>query len=104
MKANRHELTGNDDAVTIGERDSSRAFAGVAAQPHIEQIQRVNGTLREETPTHVVVVTGTPAAEQRIAKSDIAERTNPVSAMPPVGLVLKPREVRDVVAYLATLR
>jgi quinoprotein glucose dehydrogenase len=66
--------------------------------------QRVNGTLREETPTHVVVVTGTPAAEQRIAKSDIAERTNPVSAMPPVGLVLKPREVRDVVAYLATLR
>jgi quinoprotein glucose dehydrogenase len=65
---------------------------------------RVDGTLRDETPTHVVVGTGTPPAEQRIAKSDIAERTNPVSAMPPVGLIVKPREVRDLVAYLSTLR
>ena len=66
--------------------------------------QRVDGTLREETPTHVVVVTGAPPAEQRIAKSDISERTNPVSAMPPVGLIVRPREVRDLVAYLATLK
>ena len=66
--------------------------------------QRVAGTLRDETPTHVVVVTGTAPAEQRIAKSEIAERTNPVSAMPPVGLIVKPRDVRDLVAYLATLR
>ena len=66
--------------------------------------QRVDGTLRDETPTHVVVVAGTPPVEQRIAKSDIAERTNPVSAMPPVGLIVKPRDVRDLVAYLSTLR
>jgi quinoprotein glucose dehydrogenase len=66
--------------------------------------QRVDGTLRSETDTHVVVVAGTPPAEQRIAKSEIASRTNPVSAMPPVGAILKPREVRDVVAYLSTLR
>jgi quinoprotein glucose dehydrogenase len=66
--------------------------------------QKVDGTLREDTPTHVVVTAGTPPTEQRIAKSDIADRTNPVSAMPPVGLILKPRELRDLVAYLSMLR
>jgi quinoprotein glucose dehydrogenase len=65
---------------------------------------RVDGTLRDETPTHVVVLAGTPPAEQRIAKADIAERTDPVSAMPPVGLIVKPRDVRDLVAYLGTLK
>ena len=66
--------------------------------------QRVDGTLRAETATEVVVMAGTPPAEQRIAKADIASRTNPVSAMPPVGAILKPRELRDVIAYLMTLR
>ena len=65
---------------------------------------RVDGTLRDETDTHVVLMAGTPPAEQRIAKTDIAERTNPVSAMPPVGAIVKPREVRDLVAYLSTLK
>jgi putative heme-binding domain-containing protein len=66
--------------------------------------KRVDGTLRDETPTDVVVVAGTPPAEQRIAKSEISDRTNPTSAMPPVGMIVKPREVRDLVAYLSTLR
>jgi putative membrane-bound dehydrogenase-like protein len=65
---------------------------------------RIDGTLKEETATDVVVLAGTPPAERRIAKTEIAERTNPVSAMPPVGLIVRPREVRDLVAYLATLR
>jgi putative membrane-bound dehydrogenase-like protein len=63
--------------------------------------QQVDGTLREETDTHVVLIAGT---QQRIAKTDIADRTNPVSAMPPVGLLLKPREIRDLVEFLSTLR
>ena len=66
--------------------------------------QKVNATLRDETATDVVVMAGTPPAEQKIAKSEIAERTNPVSAMPPMGLIVKPRDVRDLVAYLSTLR
>jgi quinoprotein glucose dehydrogenase len=41
---------------------------------------------------------------QRIAKTDIADRTNPVSAMPPMGLILKPREIRDLVEFLSTLK
>jgi quinoprotein glucose dehydrogenase len=61
----------------------------------------VNGTLREETDTHVVVLTPTA---QRIAKTEIADRTNPVSAMPPMGLILKPREIRDVVEFLSRLK
>jgi quinoprotein glucose dehydrogenase len=66
--------------------------------------QRIEATLKEETPTHIVLVTGTPPAEQRIAKADIAERTNPVSAMPPMGLILKPRELRDLVEFLSVLK
>lgn len=65
---------------------------------------RVDGTLREETDTEVVVLTGTPAEPQRIPKSEIAERTDPVSAMPPLGLVLPPRDVRDLVEFLSALR
>jgi quinoprotein glucose dehydrogenase len=66
--------------------------------------QKIDGTLRQETDTHLVVATGSPQVEQRIARADIAERTNPVSAMPPVAALVKPRELRDLVAYLAQLR
>lgn len=65
---------------------------------------RVDGTLRNENDTHVTLLVGTPPVEQRVAKADIAERSNPISAMPPLGLVLEPREVRDLVEFLAALR
>jgi putative membrane-bound dehydrogenase-like protein len=66
--------------------------------------EKISGTLREETPTELVVLVGTPPKEQKVAISEIAERTNPVSAMPPMGLIVKPRDIRDLVAYLSTLR
>jgi quinoprotein glucose dehydrogenase len=66
--------------------------------------QKVDGTLREETATHLVIVAGTPPAEQRVAKTEIAQRTDPVSAMPPMGAILKPREIRDLLAGLSTLK
>lgn len=65
---------------------------------------RVDGTLRDETPEELVVLAGTPAEPRRIRKTDIAERTDPVSAMPPLGLLLSPREVRDLVEFLSALR
>jgi putative heme-binding domain-containing protein len=65
---------------------------------------KVDGTLRSETDTEVVMLVGTPTEEKKVAKADIASRTDPVSAMPPLGLVLKPREVRDLVEFLAGMR
>jgi quinoprotein glucose dehydrogenase len=66
--------------------------------------EKADGTLRGETDTEVVLLTGTPPAERKIPKADIASRTDPVSAMPPLGLILKPREVRDLVEFLAGMR
>ena len=60
--------------------------------------------LREETPTHVVIMEGTPPVERRIAKSEITERSNPVSPMPPYGSILKAREIRDIVEFLSVLK
>jgi hypothetical protein len=51
-----------------------------------------------------VIVAGAPPVERRIAKTEIAQRTNPVSAMPPMGALLKPREIRDLLAGLSTLK
>ena len=65
---------------------------------------KVDGTLRQETDSDVVLMAGTPPAERRIAKTEIASRTNPVSAMPPMGALLKPREIRDLVAFLGMLK
>ena len=65
---------------------------------------RIDGTLREETADAVVVVAGTPPEPRRIPKGEIAERTDPISAMPPLGLALTPREVRDLIEYLSALR
>jgi putative heme-binding domain-containing protein len=64
--------------------------------------QRVDGLLREESDTAVVV----EVAEQgsrRIQKSEIAQRTSAGSSMPPMGALLSPSEIRDVVEFLAGL-
>jgi putative heme-binding domain-containing protein len=66
--------------------------------------EKADGTLRSESDSEVVLLTGTPPVERRIAKADIASRTDPVSAMPPLGLILKPRDVRDLVEFLAGMR
>jgi quinoprotein glucose dehydrogenase len=65
--------------------------------------QQVTGLLREETGTTLVFEDGT-GARQSIAKTDVTARVNAPSSMPPMGLLLKPREVRDIIEYLATLR
>jgi quinoprotein glucose dehydrogenase len=66
--------------------------------------EKADGTLKSETDNEVVLLTGTPPVERKIAKADIASRTDPISAMPPLGLVLKPKDVRDLVEFLAGLR
>ncbi|MEC5126297.1 PVC-type heme-binding CxxCH protein [Verrucomicrobiales bacterium BCK34] len=46
----------------------------------------------------------TQQVEKKIALSEIATRQPPVSAMPPMGLIMKKSEVRDLIAYLASLQ
>jgi hypothetical protein len=36
--------------------------------------------------------------------ADIATRQPPISSMPPMGLMMTKREVRDLVAYLRSLK
>ncbi len=63
----------------------------------------VTGTLAKETPT-AVTVRLFDGKTQTIARADIANQTAPVSIMPPMYGILQPAEIRDVVAYLASLR
>ncbi len=63
----------------------------------------LGGALAQETPEAVTLrlVDGT---EQRIERSRIASLTPPISVMPPMEGILQPRELRDLVAYLQSLR
>jgi quinoprotein glucose dehydrogenase len=59
------------------------------------------GTLIQEKPEFVDL--NSSGNSWRINRKDIKSMTPPVSAMPPYDAVLKPVEVRDLVAWLATL-
>lgn len=63
----------------------------------------VTGTLAKETPA-AVTVRLFDGAFRTIPRSEIAGQTPPVSIMPPMLGILQPREIRDVVAYLASLQ
>lgn len=52
-----------------------------------------NGTLRVRLPDGL---------EVSVAPAEIATQTAPISVMPPMGAILTKRQLRDVVAYLAT--
>ncbi|HWB31200.1 MAG TPA: HEAT repeat domain-containing protein [Vicinamibacterales bacterium] len=69
----------------------------------LENGQKLEGMLREESATTIAVEDSTKGL-QRVAKADIATRTNAPSAMPPMNLLLTPREIRDVVEFLSSLR
>lgn len=63
----------------------------------------VTGTLAKETP-EAVTVRQFDGKMQTIPRADIAGQTPPVSIMPPMQGILQPSELRDVVAYLASLK
>jgi len=60
------------------------------------------GTLLAEQPDHVDLDVG--GERWRVSRRDIRSMTPPVSGMPPMDLLLKPSETRDLVAWLATLQ
>jgi putative heme-binding domain-containing protein len=63
----------------------------------------VTGTLAKETP-EAVTVRLFDGKQQTIPRGEIANQTAPVSIMPPMTGILQPRELRDVVSYLASLK
>ena len=63
--------------------------------------ERLTGTLLAEDARHVDLLVG--GEVQRVPTAEIAERGAAVSPMPPMGLVLDPEDLRDLIAYLGTL-
>lgn len=61
------------------------------------------GTLLEENDKSVKIRTGEGKVET-IAKTNITFQTPPISVMPPMLGILTKREIRDVMAYLASLQ
>lgn len=61
----------------------------------------LGGNLIEETPEHLIV--STPEKSWLIKRTDFATFTPPVSAMPPMAQLMEPAEIRDLVAWLASL-
>lgn len=63
----------------------------------------ISGTLSEDT-AEGVTVRQFDGSSHSIPRANIATMTPPVSMMPPMGGILQQRELRDVVAYLSSLK
>lgn len=71
--------------------------------------ESIGGALLEETGEKVVLKLPDPddshqQIEKTIPMSEIETRQPPVSAMPPMGYILTKAEIRDLVAYLVSLK
>jgi len=62
----------------------------------------VSGALVQESPSSITLMLG--GEERTFQNYEIRERSGPVSAMPDMSGLLTPHEMRDVVAYMKTLR
>ncbi|MEY5010029.1 MAG: hypothetical protein RLZZ253_1168, partial [Verrucomicrobiota bacterium] len=62
-----------------------------------------SGAPLKETERELTLVLS-DGTHKTLLRGDIANQTPPVSIMPPMLGILKPREIRDVVAYLAELK
>ncbi len=60
----------------------------------------VSGVLIADTPDHMDF--DSSGKVLRVGRADIQSTTPPMSSMPPMGMMLKPDELRDVIAWLAT--
>jgi len=61
------------------------------------------GALKEETADALTLILP-DKTESAVKLADIETRTDPVSTMPPMGEILTPRELRDLVEYLSGLK
>lgn len=63
----------------------------------------VTGTLARETPDSVTV-RQFDGSHRTLPRQEITAQSPPVSIMPPMTGILQPREVRDTIAFLSSLR
>ncbi|MEJ2003587.1 MAG: c-type cytochrome, partial [Cyclobacteriaceae bacterium] len=63
---------------------------------------QVSGILLEENESEILLRTS-QAEPLKIEQQRIAERRNNPSSMPPMGLLLSKREIRDLVEFLVSL-
>jgi len=63
----------------------------------------IAGNLMDSNDSHIKVKTA-DGKTQKIALNDIGSRTPAMSSMPPMGLMMSPFELRDLIAYLQTLK
>ena len=61
----------------------------------------VTGLQKEDTPEKLVLQTGDGALVV-IPRADVQAQVPPLSVMPPMGFILSPAELRDVVEFLST--
>ncbi len=64
----------------------------------------VSGLVAKDSPTELVLRLPATTITSTVSKTDIATQTQPASAMPIMTSLLTKFEVRDLVAYLATLK
>lgn len=65
--------------------------------------QEITGTLAKETETELTINTS-DAEPLIIPVARIAKRENMPSGMPPMGMIMSKREIRDMVEFLSTLK
>jgi putative heme-binding domain-containing protein len=63
----------------------------------------VRGILQQEKPDALVIKVG-DKPDTIVRREHIVKRTNDPSSMPPMGLLLTKREIRDLVSFLSTLK
>ena len=63
----------------------------------------IAGALKEENETAITLILP-DKTETTVKVSDIATRTQPISTMPPMGDILSPTELRDIIEYLAGIQ
>ena len=63
----------------------------------------LSGALKKETSNSLTLILP-DKTETTVKKADITTRTQPISVMPPMGDILSPKELRDIIAYLAELK
>lgn len=64
----------------------------------------VGGSVLEETDDSILLKIGEEGETRKVAKADIQTMNPPISAMPPMGMLLSKEELRDLVAYLSSLK